>query len=104
MFIPYRIKLYGTIGLVWATALPEASAQIGNNNNNTGGTAFFARVDPTGFTVNGGTGISGVTQTNLTENTAAVTRNFFAAGGIAIDPQPLRLNQVVGTPGPSSSA
>jgi hypothetical protein len=108
MFATHRFEVYCAASLACLTLAVEARAQVGNNNanlNNTGGTVFFARVDPTGIsTGTGGGGISGVTQTNLTQNTAAIARNFFAAGGIAIDPQPVGLNQVAATTASSSPA
>ncbi|MCI0536913.1 MAG: hypothetical protein L0Z50_16995 [Verrucomicrobiales bacterium] len=77
------MKLLLTIPLV--LSLTAARAQIGgqNANNNVSNVPVYARVDPTGLTGNG-TGIRGVTYTNLTQDTTAIVQSFFAGGGVAL--------------------
>lgn len=86
--------------ITFALALTQARAQIANNNNNNSTAPVFARVDATGLTGNG-TGIRGVTYTNLTQDTTAIVQSFFAGGGV--DLQPNRPSQVATTPGLSAS-
>lgn len=73
-----------TLVLVWTAAHAQ---NANNNNNNNSSVAVFARVDPTGVTASG-TGIRGVTFTNLTQNTTAIVQSFFAAGGVGPQPNP----------------
>jgi len=61
--------------------LPYARAQVNNGSNQ--GTVVYARVDPTGLST-GGTGIRGVTQTNLTQTSTDIVRNFFTGGGVVL--------------------
>ncbi len=89
-----------TFVLCLAQARGQMPGQGGNNNNSA--VAVFARVDPTGISGNG-SGIRGVTSTNLTQDTTAIVRNFFSGGGVGIDPQPNRPAQLATIP-PASGA
>ncbi len=71
------------LAIILVLVVLDAHAQFANNGNAT--VPVIARVDPTGLTGNG-TGIRGVTSTNLTQSTTAIVQSFFSGGGVDLQP------------------